>query len=179
MAEKTPTAAGLTSPIPISSNPGLTAVPTMPGKSSKLGIIPAVLLALAIGGAVTWLLGSHDRGEAAAGNKAEKLSPAIVHLEGFTVNLADKEGNRFLRVSMDLAIDHVPPPATRDKPFSGLPMSRMRDSILSVLTVCKSDALLTAEGKERLKTDLRVALNHDNPELGVREIYFTEFLVQR
>jgi hypothetical protein len=26
---------------------------------------------------------------------------------------------------------------------------------------------------------LRVALNHDNPELGVREIYFTEFLVQR
>jgi flagellar protein FliL len=154
-------------------------VPTVPRKSTTFGTVPTVLLALAMGGAVMWLFGSHDRGEAAAGNKAEKLAPAIVHLEGFTVNLADVEGNRFLRVTMDLAIDHLPAPSIRDKPFSGLPMARMRDSVLSVLTVCKSEALLTAGGKERLKRDLRVALNHDNPELGVREIYFTEFLVQR
>ena len=89
-----------------------------------------------------------------------------MHLEGFTVNLADIEGNRFLRVTMYLAIDRLPPPSIRDKPFSGLPMARMRDSILSVLTVCKSDALLTAEGKEQSRA--RSA-----------QIYFTEFLVQR
>jgi hypothetical protein len=104
MAEKTPTAAGPPAPIPVSSNPGLTAVPTVPRKSTTFGTVPTVLLALAMGGAVMWLFGSHDRGEAAAGNKAEKLAPAIVHLEGFTVNLADVEGNRFLRVTMDLAV---------------------------------------------------------------------------
>ena len=54
MAKKTPTASGPPAPIPISSNPGLTAVPTVPGKSQKLGTVPAVLLALA-NGAEMWL----------------------------------------------------------------------------------------------------------------------------
>ena len=95
------------------------------------------------------------------------------------MNLADAEENHFLRVSLDLAMDRVPPPLERDRPYSGLPMAQMRDAILSVLTLCKADALLTPEGKEKLKSDLRNALNRNNPELGVREIYFTEFLVQR
>jgi len=48
-----------------------------------------------------------------------------------------------------------------------------------VLTVCKAEPLLTPEGKQQLKRNLLEALNRENPELGVREIYFTEFLVQR
>jgi len=60
-----------------------------------------------------------------------------------------------------------------------LPVARIRDSILSVLTVCKADSLLTSEGKTGLKKNLVNALNQSVPELGVREVYFTEFLVQR
>jgi flagellar basal body-associated protein FliL len=48
-----------------------------------------------------------------------------------------------------------------------------------VLTAGKADALLTQEGKTQLKKNLVEALNHNVPELGVRDVYFTEFLVQR
>ena len=137
-----------------------------------------LVLTVVVGAGAIWFFlqgGQKDR----QANAAEKSSLTVIHLEGFTVNLADPEENHFLRVSMDLAVDRVPPPVERDKPNSGLPMAHMRDSILSVLTVGKADALLTSEGKQQLKKNLLDVLNRENPELGVREIYFTEFLVQR
>jgi len=48
-----------------------------------------------------------------------------------------------------------------------------------VLTVCKAEPLLTSEGKTQLKKNLVDSLNKEVPELAVREVYFTEFLVQR
>jgi flagellar basal body-associated protein FliL len=47
------------------------------------------------------------------------------------------------------------------------------------LTTCKADELLTADGKSQLKRNVLAAVQKHVPELGVREIYFTEFLVQR
>lgn len=127
---------------------------------------------------VVWYL-SRDR--SGQGNEASLAKPpiAVIRLEGFTVNLADAEENHFLRITIELGLDRVPPPAERDKPNSGLPMARIRDTIMTVLTVCKAETLLSPEGKQQLKKNLMDALNRDNPELGVREIYFTEFLVQR
>jgi flagellar FliL protein len=132
---------------------------------------------LVIGAGVAWFL-QRDAATSAE-NGAQKRSAAIVHLDGFTVNLADAEENHFLRVSMELSVERIPPPTEKDKPNSGLPMPQIRDTILSVLTTSKADVLLTPEGKAKLKKSLIDALNHDNPDLGVREIYFTEFLVQR
>lgn len=139
-------------------------------------LLMAVVAIVASGGATWYFL--HQSTDAASSAR-DKPSISLVHLDGFTVNLADAEENHFLRVSMDLAVERIPPPVERDKPNSGLPMPEIRDSILSVLTTCKADRLLTPEGKEKLKKDLREMLNRSNPELGVREIYFTEFLVQR
>jgi flagellar basal body-associated protein FliL len=136
------------------------------------------VLAVAGGGGAVWYA-QHSHTDASEGSGPEKPSATIVHLDGFTVNLADPEENHFLRVTIDLALERVPTPVDRTKPNSGLPVAQMRDSILSVLTVCKADELLTSEGKLRLKKNLLAALNRDNPELGVQEIYFTEFLVQR
>jgi flagellar basal body-associated protein FliL len=116
---------------------------------------------------------------ASAQYAAQKPDLTIVHLDGFTVNLADPEENHFLRVSMDLAVRRLPPPTERDKPNSGLPMAQIRDTILSVLTTSKADVLLTPQGKTTLKRNLLEALNRDNPDVGFRQIYFTEFLVQR
>jgi flagellar basal body-associated protein FliL len=48
-----------------------------------------------------------------------------------------------------------------------------------VLTTWRSDALLAPDGKQKLKTELVRALRENVPELGVREVYFTDFLVQR
>ena len=58
-------------------------------------------------------------------------------------------------------------------------MAPLRDSIVGVLASSKPGDLLTAEGKAKLKEDLLHALQSRNPQLGVREVYFTEFLIQR
>jgi len=175
MPKKTPTA-----PAPAATTSS--AVPEIPPapppkKSSRTKLLSlGTLVLLAVAGTAWFLL--HNGSDASA-ESAQKLSTTIVHLDGFTVNLADPEENHFLRVSMDLAAERIPPPAENGKPNSGLPMPQIRDSILSVLTTSKADVLLTPEGKAKLKKNLIDTLNHDNPELGVHEIYFTEFLVQR
>ena len=137
-----------------------------------------VVAGVLAGGSIWYLLG-RNHSEVSTNQTSEASAQTVVHLEGFTVNLADPEDNHFLRVTMDLAVGHIPAPTEKEKPNSGLPMPRIRDTILSVLTVCKAEPLLTPEGKQQLKRNLLEALNRENPELGVREIYFTEFLVQR
>jgi flagellar basal body-associated protein FliL len=138
------------------------------------------LITVLSSGGFAWLVS--QRGRADQPGPAQEASGApkfVVHLEGFTVNLADPEETHFLRVTMDLGLDRLPDGVTRDKMASALPFARMRDSILKVLTVCKADELLTSSGKAQLKKNLVESLNRDLPELGAREVYFTEFLVQR
>jgi flagellar FliL protein len=103
----------------------------------------------------------------------------ILHLESFVVNLADSEENCFLRVGIDLGLEH-PLPTQEGKGGEGaVPIARVRDCILTVLSTWHSAALLAPEGKQKLKAELLGALHQRVPELGVREIYFTDFLVQR
>jgi flagellar protein FliL len=150
-------------------------------KKSSAGWIFAVILLVLVGGGIAiWLM--LDEGQSAQASKSAKPSGVpkyLVHLEGFTVNLADPEETHFLRVTMDLGIDRLPEGVDKEKASVALPVGRIRDAILSVLTTGKADVLLTAEGKAALKRSLVDALNHAVPELGVREVYFTEFLVQR
>ena len=80
---------------------------------------------------------------------------------------------------MDVGFDHLPDGASKEKVSAAMPVARIRDSILAVLTVCKAEPLLTSEGKSQLKKNLVDSLNKEVPELAVREVYFTEFLVQR
>jgi flagellar FliL protein len=138
-----------------------------------------VLLALGAGGGGAWffLQRGHDAEAARASNPAAPRY--TVHLEGFTVNLADPEEADFLRLTMDLGIDRLPEGADRSKPSAGMPVARIRDAVLSVLTVCKANQLLTPEGKAQLKKNILDSLQHNVPELDVRDVYFTEFLVQR
>jgi flagellar protein FliL len=150
-------------------------------KSSAGVLVVAIILGLACGGGTVWfaMQGSHE----AAVTKTEAEDPPapkyIVHLDGFTVNLADSEETHFLRITVDLGVDHIPTSSEKEKDSGGFPKARIRDSILSVLTICKADVLLTTAGKLQLKKDLIETLNRSIPDLAVREAYFTEFLVQR
>ena len=151
-------------------------------KRLSFGMMAAFFLLTVVGGGgAAWFV-SQQR-DAAAGRAVASaqfgVAGQVVHLEGFTVNLADTEESHFLRVTMDLELERLPAPTEKEKPGSGLPMSRIRDTILSVLAACKADPLLTTEGKLQLKKNLREALNRGVPEISVRDIYFTEFLVQR
>jgi flagellar basal body-associated protein FliL len=142
-----------------------------PRSKSRIGLVlgVAVLTAAASGGTF-WLLSqraqSNQQSQSALNANAPKY---IVHLEGFTVNLADPEETHFLRVTMDLGIDRLPPGADKEKASAAMPVARIRDAILAVLTVCKADVLLTPEGKAQLKKNLLEALRREVPELDVRD----------
>jgi flagellar protein FliL len=149
-------------------------------KSYSTVLISMMLFALVVGGGAVWFVQQRERTAEASKARDNSSAPKyIVHLEGFTVNLADLEETHFLRATIDLGVDRIPEGADKDKPAQSLPVARIRDAMLAVLTVCKANDLLTPEGKAQLKKNLIESLHREVPELGVREIYFTEFLVQR
>ena len=138
----------------------------------------AILLVLVVGGGVAWFFFRRTAPNVQASAKTESADKAVLHLEGFVVNLADPEENHFLRLGVDLGLDRPVGKGGRGEK-SELPTSRIRDTILSVLTTWRSDSLLAPDGKAKLKEDLVRALQERVPELGVREVYLTDFLVQR
>jgi flagellar protein FliL len=113
------------------------------------------------------------------GKDSHAAVKAILHLEPFVVNLADSEDNRFLRVGIDLGLENELSAKEGKGGEGAVPTARIRDCILEVLSSWHSDALLAPEGKEKLKNELVRALHARAPEVGVKEIYFTDFLVQR
>lgn len=150
-----------------------------PQKSSIPLLLGIAVLAVAGGGGSAWFVTQRSRIANASPAESFNAPKHIIRMEGFTVNLADTEETHFLRVTLELGVDRLPEGADREKIASAIPTARIRDSILSVLTACKAEPLLTPEGKAQLKKNLIEALNRNVPELAVRDVYFTEFLVQR
>jgi flagellar basal body-associated protein FliL len=99
---------------------------------------------------------------------------STLHLESFVLNLVDADQRSYLRVGIDLGLSKE-----QKRGEEGPPVARIRDTILTVLAVAKVEDLLTADGKAKLKRSLLQALQERTPELGVEEVYFTEFLIQR
>jgi len=164
----------------IAANPPAGATVVVREKSSAGMMIGIVLLAIAGGGGSAWFMVQRGRAtESSSATERPSAPKYLLHLEGFTVNLADPEETHFLRVTMDLGVDHLPEGTEKEKSTAMVPVGRIRDAVLSVLTSCKADVLLTQEGKNQLKKGLVDALVRNVPELGVRDVYFTEFLVQR
>jgi flagellar FliL protein len=144
-------------------------------KKSKALLFIALAVALAAGGGGWYFF--FGRKTVAAKNDAPK-PVTILHLDNFIVNLADTDRDAYLRVGIDLGVTG---PA-KAKPSDGktdAPVPEIRDAILSVLSTYHSSDLLTPGGKNQLKENLITALNDKVPGLGVRDIYFTDFLVQR
>jgi flagellar basal body-associated protein FliL len=106
-------------------------------------------------------------------------SPNVVstlHLDPFVLNLEDPEGRSYLRVGIDLGVSVD---VNRRSISETLPMALLRDTVIGVLSRAKPGDLLRADGKAKLKDDLAAALRQRAPQLGVQEVYFTDFLVQR
>lgn len=98
---------------------------------------------------------------------------STLHLESFVLNLADPGQRSYLRVGIDLGLNR------QMGKGESAPLGPVRDTILSVLGQSQADDLVTAKGKTKLKEDLLHALQERVPGLGVEEVYFTEFLIQR
>ena len=129
-------------------------------------VIPLVILA----GVGIWYW--TNRGAQAASEPPRVRS--TLHLETFVLNLADTDQRSYLRVGVDLGLNQE---ARHGE--EAAPVAEVRDTILTVLSQAKLGDLMSAAGKAKLKQDLLHALQERLPRLGVDEVYFTEFLIQR
>ncbi|ADV82626.1 flagellar basal body-associated FliL family protein [Terriglobus saanensis] len=105
-----------------------------------------------------------------------------VPFEPMLVNLADSDGQAYLRLGVVLSVLDEPEKAGKEKVDAAHPVygsAAMRDTILSVVGAEKSGDLLMSSGKSALKTKLRSAIQQRDPALKIADVFFTEFLVQR
>jgi flagellar basal body-associated protein FliL len=140
------------------------------GKTSPWVIVLPALILSAVAAWFWMSRGSELSGQGNAGNQVR----STLHLETFVLNLADTDQRSYLRVGIDLGLNLEP--RRGDEPA---PVAQVRDTILGVLAEAKVNELTTAAGKTALKEKLLRALQERVPQLGVEEVYFTEFLIQR
>ena len=131
-------------------------------------VLIAVVACAALG---FWYWTSHNSDPEPSTNDTTIRS--TLHLETFVLNLADPNRRSYLRIGVDLGLNR------ELKRTESVPVAQIRDTILGALGDAKVDDLMNSAGKAKLKQDLLHAVNERAPQLGVQEIYFTEFLIQR
>ena len=146
------------------------APPAAKGKKKLIIIVAAAVLLLGGGGTAALLLlkkkPAGDEGDetaqveqdepkakAKAGPKHDpKHPPAFAPLEPFTVNLADREVERYAQIALTLELDDAKT-ADAIKAF----MPAIRNNILMVLAHKTSADILSADGKARLAGEIQRA----------------------
>lgn len=143
------------------------------GKKKLIMIIGIVVVLLIVGGAAAFFLlkkpppaegEEGEEGAAAATHapakkdekkkekKKDEHPPAFVPLDPFTVNLADRDKDRYAQIAITLQIED----AHEEGQIKNY-MPAIRNQILMVLAGKTSEDLLSREGKEHLAEELRKA----------------------
>jgi flagellar FliL protein len=97
----------------------------------------------------------------------------MLPLDTFVVNLADVNGKRYLRATMQL---ELAPEETAETFEQRLP--QIRDVILTLLPTKTFEDIRTVEGKTALREEIMQRVNILLNVEGVVNIYFTEFVIQ-
>ena len=156
-------------------------------------IIAIFVLLLVIGGLVAFLMLSSDEPKdanmaaptqtqtqsAPAQNKAKRggndysnMGP-IYPLDQFVVNLLSENGSRFLKTKIDMEQSDEILTAELDKK-----KALLRDIIIRTLSSKTYEEVSTAKGKDRLKDEIVGKLNEVLNDGYIKNIFFTDFVVQ-
>lgn len=164
-----------------------------PKSNMVLIIVIVLLVVLLIGGgaAAFLLLGSHDEAAAAAPTttqqdvKTEKKKSSskkstdhlaigpMYPMAQFVVNLLSESGNRFLKVSIDLELSDP-----KLQPEMDHKKSLIRDIIIRTFSSKTFEEISTLKGKDKLKEEVLDKINENLSDGQVKNIYFTDFVVQ-
>jgi len=173
------------------------AAPAKKGKGLLVVIVLAVALSLGAGGAAVAVLMKSKGGEAPAaagehGAPAEagasggggghgqeggaEQARGVLTLESFVSNLADPEGDRYVKVTLRLVLDSRE--AAEVAKTDDLSITRIRDRILTLLSSKTFAQVSTAEGKAVLRQEISDGVSAVLARGKVAEVYYTEFIVQ-
>ena len=153
------------------------------GGSKKMLIIIIVVVILVLGGgagAFFALSGKEpaegeEEGDADVEEEEdtgeEALPGAVFPLETFIVNLGVKGSFLKTAIQLEFASPEIPHTLENDVP-------KLRDAIIKILTSKTSADVLTVDGKEKIREEVKKAVNEALGSEDVVQIYFTEFIVQ-
>ncbi len=148
------------------------------GKGKLILIVLLLLILLAGGGAGAYFFLFSKGGEEEEEAPKPKVSPEAVGVmyklePAFIVNLADPEITMYARVSITLELSgpEVTLEVQKREPI-------IRDAIIEILSNKTSRELRSPEGREQLKLEIIKRVNTILVQGGVRNVYFTEFVVQ-
>lgn len=153
------------------------------GKLKLIIIMVVVLAVLGGGGFAAWkfFLQPKTAGDAVnatgedAAKQAEALGPGgqLVTLDSFVVNLSDPMGRRYLKTTMDVEVANAAAAAEL-----AAAMPRVKDTLLLLLSSKSFEDISSMDKKIELKNDIVSRLNQIIGKNKVRNVYFTEFVVQ-
>ena len=99
--------------------------------------------------------------------------PGLWPIESQIVNLMDNNGERYLKVTIQIEVSSQDCLLELD-----LLKPKILDGILGLLSSKNYNDIAGFEGKQRLKDEIAVRLNGFLTKGQVRRVYFTEFLIQ-
>ncbi len=155
------------------------------GSNLILIIIIAVLVVvlLIVGVVVAMLAGGSDEETPNSQAPTAKERPAklmdamevgpMFPLDTFTVNLLSDNGRRYLKVQMNLELDGEELAAELESKTAVI-----RDVVIRLLSSKTLEEISTAKGKDKLKEQIVNQLNLRLRDGNIRNVYFTEFVVQ-
>jgi flagellar protein FliL len=149
------------------------------GKSRKLWILIGALIFVLVAAGTGFMVLPFTKGARTAlwtkvMGKATEEVKATLPLEPFLVNLADSDEVRFVKTTFQLGLAEEP----TEEMKNGAAIAAIRDSIISLLTSKKSEQILTPEGKDVLRHEIRSRVNSISPKTKVLEVYIVDFVVQ-
>jgi flagellar FliL protein len=114
-----------------------------------------------------------EEGSKKGGGEGGGVSGNMKQLDPFIVNLADAEGQRYLKAVIQLELEN----ASLEGEVQGK-LPQIRDEILMILSNKTFDDVSTTAGKRMVKREIASAVNKYLTGGQVTQVYFTEFVVQ-
>ncbi len=101
---------------------------------------------------------------------------STLNLEPFLVNLADPQSVRFVKVTFQLGLTEEKEEFIKNP----IAIAATRDAIITLLSSKTSDQILTVQGKENLRREVRDRVNGvvTGSKARVQDVYIVELVVQ-
>ena len=149
-------------------------------KKVPINLIIIAILALCLlgGGFYVWksgLLSGDDSGEGSLDDQEtvhEEMGPTYP-LDTFIVNLVGGRGKNYLKARVELELDSDKTVAEIDKY-----LPKIKDAILTMMSSKSNEEISSLEGKYQLRAEIISTLNQFLKSGKVKNVYFTDFIVQ-
>ena len=136
-----------------------------------IGAVSLSIVAAAVGGGLYYFRGAETV------KKKPQAPPPIIGtlwpMEPYIVNLRDNNGERYLKVVLQLEMSN--PELLSEL---NLLKPKLRDSTLDLLSTRSYQELQEFSGKQKLREDIMIRLNSFLTSGKIVRIYFTDFVIQ-